>query len=323
MVSNMENLSKTTFEKKMAFFRNKFVISFFLFFIILTGLALHYVKANSAMYITAKFSESGPLRKNMPVYYKGYKIGITKVIWLAEDYKHSFAKISFYPKNPKISEDATAKVKRHDLLKMDYIEIIVPEDSSETILKKGDTIEGEGAFDLDAFLSEIADANLIVPLLQSFTDTSESINKTSSEAGNSFSELRSILKENRNNIKRTTKELASTTKSLNQISSNLNISLTKTTLNNSTKNIDKSTSNILETTESIKNITANIDKATKNIDKTVEKIDCTISETNSTIGNLKAITCGFRKTLAKNFGGFRVIFGKSIKCDRCPNNCCR
>lgn len=303
--------------------KTKFIVSFFLFLMIFFILILHFDKLKSETYITVKFSESGPLHKNMPVYYKGYKIGKVRKIELAKDYKNTLVKIVFFPRNPKISEDVIIKVKRHDILRMDYIALLVPEGASNTSIQKGDTIEGEGAFDMDAFFSEISDADLIVPLLQSFTDTVESINKTSKEAGNSFTDLRSIIKDNRGNIKQTTKELSSTTKSLNQLTSKLNISLTKTALNNTTNNVDKSSANILEATKNIKDVTENINKATKNLDKTVEKIDCTITETNSTLGNLKVITKGFRKTLGKRFAGLRIIFGKTIECDRCLNNCCK
>lgn len=323
MVFNMENLINPKFEKKTFFFRNKFFISFFLFLILLIGLIIHFSKTNSRTYIIAEFNESGPLHKNMPVYFKGYKIGKVANVELDKEYKNTIVKIVLYPKEPRLSKDIIAKVKTHDILRMDYIELKIPEEASDELLQKGDAIEGEGAFDMSSLLSEIADAKIIVPLLESAIEASESITNATTQAGNSFSEITSILKENKNNIKTTTKELASTTKSLNQMSSNLNISLTKTVLSNSTKNIDQSTSNILKTSENIKNISENIDKATKDIDKTIEKIDCAISQTSSTVGNLNVIANGFRKTFSKSFGGLRVIFGKSIKYNNFAKNYCR
>lgn len=257
-----------------------------------------------AYHITVKFSESGPLYINMPVYYKGYKIGRAKEIKPDKDYKYTFVKIVLYPQNPKLPENIIAKAKKLGI-KKDYIDLVVSDEPSATLLKKGDIIDGEPAFDIEGFLSDIADADIIIPLLQNFSDVSVSANKTSEEIKNFFSDLRSTLKDNRQNINKTTKNLS-------KMTSKLNNSITEEKLNNTTSNIDKSSTNIKITTENIKNITENIDCATRNLDKTVAKIDCTISETKAIASNVKVITSGFREVLGKRFAGLRIIFGRPL-----------
>ena len=271
-------------------------------------------------HITAKFSESGPLYVNMPVYYKGYKIGRTKEIKPSEDYKYTFVKIILYAQKPKLPEDIAAKAKKLDM-KKDYIDLITPDEPSTTLLKNGGTIKGEPAFDMDAFLSDIADADVLIPLLQNFSDVLVSANKTSGEVKNFFSELRSTLKDNRQNLNQTTTDVALSAKSLAKITSRFNNSITEEKIKNTTSNVDKSSTNIRMATENIKNITTNVNSATKNLDKTVAKIDCTISEVNTIATNLKVITGGFCEVLGKRFAGLRIIFGKPINNYKCSKNC--
>ena len=271
-------------------------------------------------FVTAKFSESGPLYKDMPVFFRGYEIGGIKKIYLSKDYKYTFVKIKIFPQNPKLPADIIAKVKHHNVRK-DYIDLLPPDESSDKLLKNRSVIDGEPAFDLEAFLSDIADSGLIVPLIQTFSDTLLSLNKTSTQIGNFFTDSRSILKENRENISQSTADLSQTTKSLKKITTKFNNTITDEKLNNTTSSVDKSASNILAASESVKNIAASVDCATRNLDKTITKIDCTITEVNSVASNLKTITNGLKETLGKRFAGIRIIFGKPIKNNGCSQNC--
>jgi len=289
-----------------------------LLFILICVTAFYLYERHYGYFITAKFSESGPLYKNMPVFYKGYKIGKTRKIILSKDYKSTLVIIKLFPENPKLPEDIVAKVKKQDS-RADYIDLLPPDEPSAVLLKKGSIIDGEPAFDLDAFLSDIADSGLIVPLLQTFSDTLLSLNKTSVEIGNFFKDSRVILKDNRQNIKQSTKDLAQTTKGLTKLTSNLNTSISKDRLENTSSSVDKSANNILSTTQSVKNIAASVDCATRNLDKTMAKLDCTISEVNAVASNVKVITKGIKETMCKKFAGARMIFGKPLK----DNDCCK
>lgn len=256
-------------------------------------------------HIFVKFTFSGPLFRGMPVCFKGYRIGHTQKVSLSEDYKYTLVKIVLYPKNPKIPKDTLGVVKKHDMLG-NYIDLIPSDEPSTAILKSGDIIDGKPIFDIGTFLSKIDDSDILIPLLQNYSDTALNISKTSTKIGDFFSDSHSVLKDNRQNLKRTTE-------SLSKITSNLNTSFSKEKLNETTSSVNKSATNIQVITENVKNITQSVDCATKNLDKTMAKIDCTAS-------NVKAITGGFREVMGKRFAGLRIIFGKPLnKYKRCQN----
>lgn len=277
-----------------------------LLFIILISLCISKLYDHSRYHIMVKFTVSGPLFKGMPVCFKGYRIGHTQKVSISEDYKYTLVKIVLYPKNPKIPKDTLGVVKKHDMLG-NYIDLISSDESSTAILKSGDIIDGKPIFDIGTFLSKIDDSDILIPLLQNYSDTALSINKTSTKIGNFFSDSNSILKENRQNLKHTTE-------SLKKITSNFNTSFSKDKINNTSLSVNKSATNIQKITENVKTITQSVDCATKNLDKTMAKIDCTAS-------NVKAITGGFREVMGKRFAGLRIIFGKPLNKDNCRQNC--
>ncbi len=281
--------------------------------ILLLGvISLIGLRAQRAFYIVAKFSDSGPLYKNMPVYHKGYKLGNVKNVWPSPDYKFTFIKIVF-DKKPKLSANVTAEVKTLNV-KKNYISLMTEDETSTAILKKGAIISGEGSFDMESFLSDIADSGLIIPLIQNFSDTAVSLNKTSEEIGKFFSDSRITLKENKNNLKQTTNNLNKMSNSLNEVSTRINTSV-------SNDKIESTTSNILSASENIKKITQSVDCATQNLSTTRTKIDSTINNANSITCDVKIITRGLRQTLSKRFAGMKIMFGKPVDNCTCPKNC--
>lgn len=301
------------------FLKCRLIILFLLLFT-LASWGLFKIYDHYSFHIMVKFTESGPLYKDMQVCYKGYLIGRTQKVIISDDYKYTLLKIVLYPKNPKIPSDVVASVKQHDILG-DYIDLAAPEEPSTTLLANNAIIEGKPIFDFGAFFSDIADSGLIIPLIQNFSDTLVSANQTSVEIKNFFSDSRFILKDNRQNLKQTTKNLSVATKSLKKLTAKFNKATPEDKLNNTTLNIDKSADNIQAATESVKNITQSVDCATRNLDKTIAKIDSTISEANAVASNVRAITSGLCEALSKRFAGLRIIFGKPMDKSKCPKNC--
>jgi len=298
------------------------IILIALFIVLISGAVYKLYEIYFSYYITAKFSESGPLYVNMPVYYRGYNIGRTTKVKPDKDYKHTLVKIMLYPREPKLPVDIVAKVKNHNVRK-EYIDLLSQDDSSTTFIKRGSTVDGEPAFDLEAFLSDIADSGIIVPLLQNFSDTLTSINKASSEAGKLFSDSRFLLKDNRQNLKQATNDFAKTSRSLTKLTSRVNNSFTEEKLNNTTTSVNKSSTNILTASENIKRITGSIDCATRNLETTMARIDSTVADTKIITTNVKTITGGICETLTKKFAGMRILFGKPLNNGKCGNHCCR
>lgn len=295
------------------------ILSLLVFILILIATIVLY-KLRFGYKVTAKFVESGPLHVGMPVYFKGNELGITIKIHPTKDYKFTMVKMVLYPKNPQLPDNVVAKVKTWNQTQ-DYVDLVPLDELSTTVLKNGSTIDGEPAFDMEAFLSDIADSGLLVPLIQTFSDTLASMNKTSTEIGKFFSDSRSVLKENRQNLKQTTQRFTLTAKSLSNLTSNLNKSITKEKLSNTTSSVDKASTNILAASENIKNITKSVDCATRNLDKTMAKVDCTMSDAKVITSNVKTITSGFCEVLSKRFAGLRVIFGKPLRNNACLRPC--
>lgn len=302
------------------FNKHKVTILISLFSILILFLIYQLYEIFFGYYITAKFTESGPLYVNMPVYYKGYKIGRVEKIKLSPDYKYTLVKMVLYPQNPKLPEDIVAKAKKPDDEK-NYIDLIPPDEASAAILKNGSIIDGEPAFDIETFLSAIADADIIVPLLQHFSDLLLNATETSNEIRNFFTDSRLILKDNKRNLKQATSNISLTAKSLVSVISKFDNSVTKDKLNTTTSGLTKSSANVLSATESIKNIAKNVDCATRNLDKTMSTIDSTISKTNTIASNVEVITRGFCEVLGKRFAGLRIIFGKPINNSKCSQKC--
>lgn len=287
------------------FLKYKVIITVLLGILILLGL-FRLAEEHSRLHIFVKFVQSGPLFKGMPVCFKGYRIGNTQKVILSEDYKYTLVKIVLYPKNPKIPKDTEGVVKKHDMLG-NYIDLIPSDEPSVAVLKNGDIIDGKPIFDIGTFLQKIDDTEILIPLLQNYSDTALNISKASNKIDSFFSDSRSILKDNRQNLKHTTE-------SLNKITSNFNTSFSKDKLNGTASSVNESANNIQVITENVKNITKSVDCATKNLDKTIEKIDCTAS-------NVKVITGGFREVMGKKFAGLRIIFGQPLNKNKCSQNC--
>ncbi len=295
----MKNLSEVLYK-----FRRLFL--FLLVFVVITISGFFIYRNYLGFHITAKFSDATPLFVKMPVYYKGYNIGFVNRIKPSKDYEYSYVKIVFYSQKPNLPENITAKIKLRET-KSDYIELIKPDEPSENKLKNKAVIEGEAAFDLFEFLSNIYDSGALDPIIESVTDFVSSISSTSDEIGSFFSDSRTILKDNKKNIRKTTT-------SLNQITSKVNNSINESQLNSTFSNISNSASNIEETSENIKN-------ATENLDITKNKLDCTISDIQSSASNIKNVTEGVCQTMNKRFAGLRLIFGKPSKKDCCTKGC--
>ena len=173
------------------------------------------VKMLTNIYITIQFDELAQFESNMPVYYKGFRVGRTRSIRPDKDFKHTLIKVVLDYKELKLPKNTTALVKKIDKGekegRFDYIDLIYPDSPSIYYLKTGSYIKGRTSLDWSTLLSQQADkGNLddisdgIGNLLDSLKDTSDSLNTI-------FQTLNEILAENRPNIMDATSNLSKTT----------------------------------------------------------------------------------------------------------------
>ena len=272
------------------------------------------VKMLTNIYITIQFDELAPFESNMPVYYKGFRVGRTRSIRPDKDFKHTLIKVVLDYKELKLPKNTTALVKKIDKGekegRFDYIDLIYPDSPSIYYLKTGSYIKGRTSLDWSTLLSQQADkGNLddisdgIGNLLDSLKDTSDSLNTI-------FQTLNEILAENRPNIMDATSNLSKTTNNLQDVSLKINNSISQDGINNTTSGFEGSS-------ENIDGATKNLREVSENLNQMMPYIDATIIDVNTTMCNVTQISQGILETLQKRMGLMRLLMGQPVKKKKC------
>lgn len=284
-----------------------------IFAILLAAVWLYFY--NTSYYVIVRFDELGSITKNMSAYYNGFKIGKITKINPDKDFKHMVARINLYYKDMNLPQNTTVKVEAFPNGEL-YLEFVYPPSPSLKTIKRGDILEGIAKYSLEEFMlgqnvsgvSDIVSIHVLKAL--------NAMDLANKEMEQFFKVTSKVVEENKKGISLSVDNIVLMTDSFAQMAENLNKASKK--LNNSMdeKDLKKTTSNIKDTTD-------NIAKATKDIDKTVKKIDDTITQVNAVSENLNVITCGVKETLAKRFGGMRIMFGTPVKQQNCCRNACK
>lgn len=263
------------------------ILTAFLVFIFLI------IKALSFTYITAKFEHLRPIHSALDVYYKGIIIGKAKELKHSDNYNHTLIEIVLFPKNLHLPSNTTIflkKEKRNNLEK-DFLELEYPKEPSNTLLSNNSTIEGIVTVDTETYLSNQKPSEL-EEIKENLIQSVENLNEMLSLLNQVFGLIYEVLDENKNNVYNTTKTIENMTIKIDK-------ALKQNSLENTILNIESTTKNLSNTTNEINKTTPNIDNTLNNLEQT----SC----------NLNQITCGIKKTLSKNFGGLKMLFGKTIE----------
>lgn len=283
---------------------------------------------NSTNYIIVRFNELGPLMKNMPVYYSGFKVGKIIRIKPDNDYKHILVKVGLnqkiiIPQNTVVSVNSFPNGGL-------YLQFVYPSSPSLNMIRRGDMLEGIAPYSLEQFMmgqsvagfSDVVSAHIVKAL--------DSADAASQEMRVFFQVTSQLIKDNGagitdsvNNTEAMTESLAEMAENLNQVAQNLNQTSRK--INNSIdeKVLKDSLLNIKGSTSNIKDATGNIYKATKDIDKTMKGINDAVSQVNSAAENLNSITVGVKEALSKKFAGMRIMFGRPVKSKKYEKYYCK
>ncbi|MDD3150141.1 MAG: MlaD family protein [Candidatus Gastranaerophilales bacterium] len=295
-----------------------------------TLLSMKVIKELFAMKITAKFTELEPIKKETPVYLKGFRLGEVEGIKLSRDTKYSLVKIKIYDKRYRIPANTKAKLKMTDDDKK-YIELAIPSVESDKFLKSGSEIQGVVTKDIKSLIDTGFETGQLEGVLGDFRSTMTNTTQTTEKLNLAVDEITSILKENRSNIKKVTDSASKMAGNLDEATNGLKKLLTDKTIkqdiNTTTKKLVKTishieassgnfidvsenlittTANINEITNGIKDITTdsriqntliNIEKSSENIEQSTENIKCatckaveTIQETTNTLGEAQKVT---------------------------------
>jgi ABC-type transporter Mla subunit MlaD len=278
-------------------------------------------------YITACFSELGPISRSMPVYYKGFRIGKTDRIMPSPDFKTSSVRLIFNSDMSLLPENVTAKVKNFDdegQRKEHYIEIEYPVEPSKKFLRKGDVVRGMTEPDIASFMSAQVESGAFGAISDNAAKTMVSIEKTSDSVRELVKDVKLLLDQMRpdvlaavknansaaKNLDNAAKNTSKITSEINEFSVKLNKSVNKAGMESAASNLGKTFENLEQSTQNLKEITENVDKATSGLGGTFAKLDSSMDELNSTMTSVKNITDGVNQTMGKRFGGARLIFGK-------------
>ncbi len=246
------------------------------------------------VYIIAEFFDLGPLYKRMPVYYKGYKIGITKKIEPSKDFKSTFVTIYLYPDEFKLPENTTAKVSqlRNGL---DYIALIYPKEPSDKFLKTGSIIEGKTTMDIQSFMSAQAESGTLGSMTENVNSTLASVGRVGDELTILIRTLTSAVNENRSNIRFATSSIAKSAADINTMTENLNHSMDSERIENLSASIEETA--------------ANINAVTTNLNQTLSRVDAAACQLHGASSNVNAITGTVRNSMQKRLGIMRIILG--------------
>ncbi len=288
--------------EKIKLFLRKFWIYTFGFAFLILMLVLIYQRL-AYTHITAEFDELRPIKGFVNVFYKGYKIGKVLYIKPNSDFTKTYMKIAIFHTSLKLPKNISVKLLREKdkWRKIDYIEIIYPEEPTVAYLKDGDFVLGKSTVDIETYLSS-QEADSLDNIRKSMEDTISSLNDL-------FISLRELVEENRPNLRAASGNLSDAAKNLDDMTRKLNKSIKQQNLNKTMENLDKSIDNVAKTTHELEIISGNVNLLTNDLNSTVPSFTTSVNE----------IACGVANTLKKRFGGLRLFFGKVIDkdCTKC------
>ncbi len=293
--------------KQKIFWRQIFIL--FLLFCLYVA-----IKILTNIYITVQFDELAPFESNMPVYYKGFKVGHARNIKPSKDFKHTLVNIVITYKNLRLPKNTIASVKKIKRSEregdFDYIDLEYPDSPSIYYLKTGSVIKGKTSLSWDTLIAQQADKGTLDDIAGSIDELLASLKDTTDALETVFVTINEILTENRPNLLASSKNLSTTTANLQSVSLKMNNSLSQERLDNTTSGFEGSSRNIDETTKNLKDIS-------KNINDMMPYIDATIIDANSTVCNVNQISAGILETLQKRLGLMKLLLGKPVDKKKC------
>ncbi len=288
--------------KQQKFWTNLLLVMLAVFFFM-------WIRMLTNTYITIQFDKLEPFEANMPVYYKGFKVGRTRNIKPSKDFKHTFISVVLNYDGLKLPKNTTAVVKKRDRgeyhKSLDYIELEYPDSPSIYYLKTGSIIKGTTSLDWNAIISEQADNGEFDAIAHGLNDLLKNLNDTSVALTQIFSTVNDILNENRPNLLSASNNLSGMAGNLYDVTCRINNSFTQNRLDNTFGGVEGTSKNFDKTSK-------NIDEITSNINDMMPYINATIVDVNSTVCNINQISAGILKTLQKRMGLMKLLIGKPI-----------
>ena len=268
----------------------------------------------SATKIEAHFGALRPFGGQADVYFRAYKVGRTLKIRPADDYSKSVVDVALYPKDLILPKNIQVQLRKKTVFfkfQHDYFEIIYPKVPQKELLSSGDFVEGLNTIDVKDYLAS-QDSDSLDEIKDNLQSATKSLDKALLSLSDLFESLDNTVKNSQKNIQNTTENIGIISKNLAQMSDRLNQVTTLKRMDNSAGNIDITTDYVKESAKNIEEITKNLSVLTCNLAQQSSEIDSIIKNTNSVLSSTSTITKGLNNTLSKNFGVFRLLFGRAV-----------
>lgn len=263
------------------------------------------------IHVTAVFKELEPFPHNLPIYYKGFKLGRSLRVYPAKNFKNTRIELLLNVRGVELPDNIIAKVRTKN--KRDYIELVYPPAPSVTYLKNHSEIEGVKGVSFSSFVDGQLNSGSLDGLTDSLNTTVQNAGETLNALTGLFETASGILNDLRPSLKESGDNLVVTTRNLAQLSEELNSSLGENRLKNSISNLELTTRNIELASKNVSSLTEKTEKETVLLVNTlVKRANVLVCNLNLVAENLNDIIKGFKVTLSKKFAGMRLIFGKAI-----------
>lgn len=280
---------------------NKKYIFIGILFVILFHYLLYLL---GTMKVTARFEELEPFKHNIPVYYKGFKLGSTTNIRPGKDYQSTLIDMRIKKKGIKLPANIEIVIKRKD--KKDYIELIYPNRPYIEYLKNNSIMDGHIGVNFENFLQDQAQNGGLDEIKNNVNSTVISAGETFNALTEMLNVMTAILNDVRPSINETVKNVNIASNNLASLSNNLKTTINKGYIDSTLYNFQEISNNLVLTSENFGGFTDSLNKKSNIL------LNCLLKNANIVICNINEIITGLGNTLKKRFGGIRLFFGKTI-----------
>lgn len=300
-------------EKVKAYLKTKshFFRTFFLF---LCALIIYFIfKILSYTYITIEYTRLRPFKGYPPVIYNGFKIGRCISIKPDKFYTKTHMTVVLFPKDLNLPQNTYAQFRQIKIndKNLDFVELIYPTSPAIKRLKTKNVIQGVSMIPMEDFFQN-QDPNALKNIQKDLSKTIKDLDNTILALGDLFQTMETLIEKNQNNLYQTTTNFNRASNNINQITSKINYAINQNELQSIFSEINASFGNIKSTTQNLSVLTGSVDKMIPTT------INTQVMQIDNIMDNVNDITCGIKNTLSKNFGGLRILFGKTINEN---NNC--
>lgn len=267
-----------------------------------------------ALKIEAHFDTLRPFSGHADVFFRGYKVGRSRAIRPADDYKHSIVDISLYPRDLILPKNIKVQLRKKTIFfkfHHDYFEIIYPDVPDKELLAGGDCVVGLNTVDVKDYLAS-QDSDSLDEIRDNLNNAAKSLDKMLLTLSDLFASVDNTVRNSQKSIQNTTKNVEEISKNIAQISDKLNRAATFERVDRGASDIGAIIDYVKESAKNIEDMTKNLDVLINSLSQQSGEISSVIKNTNSILGNANELTAGLNNTLSKQFGVFRLLFGRAL-----------